>query len=59
MIYILAIAFIVLLLAWISYNKQPRPEKEALVYREGNNLEPDSDADMQEQYNYRNHKNEE
>lgn len=52
----LVIIIIVLVLAWISFSGK-QPIKRPLVYRQGDNRDPDSDADMQEQYEYINKKN--
>jgi len=52
---ILALILLVLFLAWISFTDQKRL-KQHFIYTKGENTEPDSDADMQEQYDYENKK---
>lgn len=58
---VFAVILLMLFFAWNSYSKQKTTglEDEPQVYLDGNDDFPDSDSDMQEQYAYRNHKNEE
>jgi len=56
MTYIIILAIVVIFFSWFSYRRKGSFYKERLVYREGQYNEPDSDADMQEQYDYLNKK---
>lgn len=52
---ILMIFLVVLSLSWLNTRRRVPAKAETLVYLQGRNMmnNPDSDADMQEQYNYR------
>ncbi len=52
---IITILFVVLFLAWKSYANQESKKEKPLIYMQGENVDDDSDADMQEQYKYINH----
>lgn len=52
MLLILAIVLLVLFFAWRSYATNDSRQEETLVYLNGDDNDPDSDSDMQEQYDY-------
>jgi hypothetical protein len=49
---LLVIIVTVLIFAWATRKKQKAVSAQQLVYRKGDNPHPDSDADMQEQYDH-------